>query len=112
MNYRLYWRLAASPGLFLLALLTFIAWYEWYRIGVVADPDVIAGYYFGSEAMIGHGGKHYASAAMYARSALFSGFFLTPVLAAFLVAEIKGERKYTLASYVLFGFAIALNWLL
>ena len=66
-------RLWALPGAAFCLLLAFLSLYEWWTIGVLADPAVIAEYHFGSEAMMGEGGAHYASAALYARTALQHG---------------------------------------
>jgi hypothetical protein len=43
---------------------------EWWLVGYVADPETIAAYRFGSEAMVSHGGAKYRSAGAYATSAL------------------------------------------
>ncbi|HSB16894.1 MAG TPA: hypothetical protein VLE22_20750 [Bryobacteraceae bacterium] len=109
---RFLWRLTAAPDLLLLALLVAIMWHEWYTIGVVGDPDVVKGYYFGSEAMIAHGGRHYASAETYAHSALISGLLFTPVLLAFIAAEARGNKMFTLVSYGILCLAVGIHWLL
>jgi hypothetical protein len=46
---------------------------EWINIGIVADPEMISRYYFGGEAMMAHGGWHYASASLYAWTSLIQG---------------------------------------
>jgi hypothetical protein len=50
--------------------------FEWLRIGIIADPNEISKYYFGSEAMMDHGGWRYSSASIYAWSAFAEGMFL------------------------------------
>ena len=57
-------------GASLFALMSF---HEWWLIGVAADPDTIAKYRFGSEAMVGHGGAKYASAVRYSYTQLICG---------------------------------------
>jgi hypothetical protein len=44
--------------------MSLILFYEFYQIGVVADPTEIAKYYFGGEAMINHGGWKYHSSGL------------------------------------------------
>jgi hypothetical protein len=63
-------RVAALSPLALAAIYGAISLWEWWSIGVVADPATIAGYHFGSESMVAHGGAKYSSAAAYARSSL------------------------------------------
>jgi hypothetical protein len=46
---------------------------EWWLVGVVADPNTLSSYHFGSEAMLGEGGSHYLTAETYSASALQHG---------------------------------------
>jgi hypothetical protein len=59
------------------------------RVGVIADPKVIAGYDFGGETMMAYGGWRYASASIYATTALLEGMFLISLGAITFVASIK-----------------------
>ena len=103
--------LLCVPGAVLTALLVAIAAREWYLIGVVADPATIAKYHFGSEAMVGAGGEHYRSAAVYARSALLEALLGLPVLAAFLLALYRRSLRLAVFLYLAIGLAILVRQL-
>jgi hypothetical protein len=66
--------------------------YEWIRIGIIANPEEIKKYYFGSEAMIAHGGWMYKSASIYAWSAFAEGIIIFVVMANFIISLIKKLR--------------------
>ena len=80
---------------------------EWVRIGVIADPKVIAGYYFGGEAMMAHGGWRYASAATYATAALIEGTSLIALGIITFIAALKSKGKITAI-----GCSIIIIWFL
>ncbi len=63
-------------GLVLSGSISLLLIAEFIRIKIIANPQVIAGYYFGSEAMMDHGGWTYRSASLYAWSALSKGLFI------------------------------------
>ncbi|GAB2958383.1 hypothetical protein GCM10027048_26670 [Hymenobacter coalescens] len=88
------------PGLVLTLLLAAVCWYEWLVIGVVANPATIRSYMFGSEAMVGEGGPHYATAEQYARTALREALLLTLGAGAFGLAL---KRRTALAAVAAYG---------
>ena len=61
--------LALLPGVALGALAA-LMFHEWWLVGYLADPETLANYHFGSEAMVGIGGPHYRTAEIYASAAL------------------------------------------
>lgn len=92
--------LAAGPGIILCLLGASVFFGEWYRIGVVADPREIAGYFFGSESMAAHGGWKYRTASIYAWSSLAAGVLgLLPIIL-FVGVVRSGERKKLVRAYV------------
>jgi hypothetical protein len=82
---------------------------EWWRIGVVADPTVVAQYHFGSESMTAHGGFKYKFAALYSWSALFFGAGFVAVALAALVAAAKRSTGLLVGSGVAFAVLLAIN---
>ena len=96
--------LVPAIGLLVLATLFFR---EWWLVGYVADPETIASYRFGSEAMVSHGGAKYRSAGAYATSALrvtvvcalLAGVF-------FAVSRLKSWRA-VISAYVLLAVVVA-----
>jgi hypothetical protein len=74
--------------------MSLILFYEFYRIGVVADPTEIAKYYFGGEAMINHGGWKYHSSGLYSLSALVDAFLLLLAATGFLIAYKERSRLF------------------
>ena len=81
----------SAPGLIVTGLMAWIYFSEWYRVGIEAHPGTLNGYYFGSEAMIGHGGWIYESATLYAKASLIQGLVTGVISLVFLVAL---WRKY------------------
>jgi len=75
---------------------------EWWRIAVVADPNAIASYHFGSEAMMYHGGWHYASANIYAWAALAEAFIFAAALWLLLKAWRRCSWRYLLGAVAVF----------
>ena len=80
---------------------------EWVRIGVIADLKVIDSYHFGSEAMIGHGGRQYASASSYARTALIEGICSFALGIFTFIASIKSNSRNAVI-----GCALIVIWVL
>lgn len=96
--------LPAIGGCFFGGILLF----EWLRIGVIADPKIISRYYFGSEAMVGHGGWQYASASAYAWSALIEGIIILGVSCfTFWVALQSKGRSAVIGCAIIFLWFIA-----
>lgn len=54
--------------------------HEYWKVAVIADPEVVAGYHFGAEAMLGEGGAHYRSAEDYAAACLAAALLALPRL--------------------------------
>ena len=82
------------PVAFILYFLPIVLFYEFYRIGIVADPHEIKRYYFGSEAMISHRGWKYASAGAYSFSTLVGAFLYFLAATGFLMAYIKRSKLF------------------
>lgn len=88
------WWLVNLPISFILYFLSFLFFDEFYRIAIVADPHETEKYYFGGEAMIGHGGWKYASASAYSFSNFVGGFLYLLAATAFLIAYKKRSRLF------------------
>lgn len=95
------------PGL--LALLLFAAYgvIDYWKIGVVADPEEIARYNFGAEAMIAHGGEKYRSSSAYAAASLATGLLALIGLIASLSILARSKIKPLLKAYVCSGVTLA-----
>ena len=92
----------------LLVLFGLLVFREWWLIGFVADPQVVASYHFGSEAMIQHGGSHYLSAGTYAASSLRLSLVLWALAALFIVAwRLKSRHSLIVAYTALLGLIVA-----
>lgn len=100
----------AIPGLVLSVLISALFLSEWYSIGVVADPNTIAKYGFGSEAMVGNGGWYYASAALYAKTALIEGICAFALVLTFAVAAMMRSAGVVVGAYILFVVGVVANW--
>jgi len=95
----------AMPGLVLTLFFACTFLYEWFTIGVIANPSDIAQYPFGSEEAMSGGGWYYLNASLYARAMLTSSIiFLIPLLA-FGSAIIKRTNISTIVAYGLLAFA-------
>jgi hypothetical protein len=88
------WWLVNLPISFILYFFSSILFYEFYRIGIVADPKEIGMYYFGGEAMIGHGGWKYASAGAYSLSTFVGAILYLLAATGFLVAYKKRSKLF------------------
>ncbi len=102
--------LLCLPGLLVFVLPWFVAsFYEWYRIGVVADWEVIADYHFGSEAMIHHGGENYRSREAYARS-VFTMMLSSLLVGAWLIfAWLRKSSLLAVLAYATFFVLLLLG---
>ncbi|RVT47474.1 hypothetical protein [Rubrivivax albus] len=83
-----------------LALLSFVLLREWYIVGYVADPAVLAAYRFGAEGPAA-GAVNYANPAVYARTAAIGGLASTALLSVSLVAGWLRSRGLLAASFLL-----------
>jgi hypothetical protein len=83
---------------------------EWWYVGVVADPDFVAEYHFGSEAMVHHGGRHYASAAIYAETVLREGLIAVGAAVGVLVGHVRRSIPIVVAFVLLFIAWIVAGW--
>ncbi len=79
---------------------------------MIADPLTIDSYYFGSEAMMGYGGWHYATAGTYATTALIQGSIFLFSLFFFVIALKKKLFRYSLIAIGIFAFTYICNYLL
>jgi len=84
----------AIPSL-IFCLISGIILFEWFRIGVIRNPNEISKYYFGSESMTAHGGWRYSSAAAYAWSAFVEGFLLCLASIFTLWSSLQAKGKQT-----------------
>ncbi len=90
------------PGLLLSLLIAVLFLSEWVNIGVIADPETISKYYFGSDAMVGKY-WYYESAKIYAMSNLVEGLIFAGIAALFGYSLFLKSNKMLLLSYSLLG---------
>ena len=90
----------------------FVFLWEWYAIGVAADPSAIRSYHFGADSMIEKGGSHYRSAEVYSASALRTALFFLPALIVAGLAVVRSSSKALATSAGLLVFALGGAWLL
>lgn len=81
------------------ALFAAVLFYEWARIGVVADPEVVKSYRFGSEAMLDAGGWRYATAQLYATTAPIQGLVAAGLGALFATAAVRRSAAMAVLAY-------------
>jgi hypothetical protein len=105
------WRRAfiVGPGFLLALIIMGLSIAEWIRIGVIANPQEIEKYYFGSEAMMGHGGWKYVSASAYTWSVFGEGLFAGMIGAAFIYGFLRYSKKAIVIAY--FGLALLVAYL-
>lgn len=96
---------AVFPGLLLSLLIAFLFLSEWVKIGVIADPETIEAYYFGSESMVGKY-WYYESARTYALSALAQGLITIGIAALFGFSLFRNSKKLLVISYILFVIGV------
>ena len=105
------WRraLIVGPGFLLALIITGLLLTEWIRIGFIGSPKEIEKYYFGSEAMISHGGWKYGSATKYAWSAFGEGIFAGTMGLLFIYGYLRSSKKIIAIGYA--GIALLLGFL-
>lgn len=99
------------PGLLLSLLIAVLFLSEWVKIGVIADPETIETYHFGSDSMAGKY-WYYESARTYALSALVQGLISLGITALFGFSLFRNSKKLLVISYTLFtiGVLATLIW--
>ena len=80
---------------------------EFVRIGIMRDPAVISRYYFGSEAMMSHGGWQYKTSSIYAWTSLAEGLLVLSISSLFVMATAQNKKRFVNA-----GFFILVAWLM
>jgi hypothetical protein len=71
------------------------------------DPAVISRYYFGSEAMMSHGGWQYKTSSIYAWTSLAEGLLVLSISSLFVMATAQNKKRFVNA-----GFFILVAWLM
>ena len=93
---------------FFIALILF---WEWIRIGIISDPSEIAGYYFGSEAMIDKGGWHYQSASIYAWTCFAEGILYICASSLLIHSTINKHSRRIFFIFAILVLVVAYSWL-
>ena len=96
---------AVFPGLLVTLLITVLLLSEWVKIGVIADPETIDAYYFGSDSMVGKY-WYYESARTYALSALVQGLISFGITSLFLFSLFRSSKKLLVISYSIFTIGV------
>ena len=96
---------AVFPGLLLSLLIAVLFLSEWVKIGVIANPETIETYYFGSDSMVGKY-WYYESARTYALSALVQGLISSGITALFGFSLFSNSKKILVISYALFTIGV------
>ena len=110
MNRRLGILCISAPGFALAGLMAAVFLSEWYIVAIRADPHVIADYYhFGSEAMLGNGGWHYATPELYSFTALIEGSVAMAIAAAFAIAVARRSGNIAIGAYALLAVGLVAN---
>lgn len=65
---------------------------EWFKLILIADPSVVASYYFGSESMVGVGGFLYRDLNFYAWYNFVIGCMSLGIAAGIVIAVIKQKK--------------------
>lgn len=99
--HRLLWLLLACY----LLLAGSLSFYEWYRVGVIASPEVLSQYPFGAEGPAA-GDPAYANALAYARRALQTWLFAALVFAVLVLGARKRSAKVLFACYAVVLLAV------
>ncbi|WP_303495315.1 hypothetical protein [Neptunomonas phycophila] len=94
------------PALLCLSLFVVYGLGDYWVIGVIANPEELARYNFGAEAMIAHGGDKYRSASSYAMASLVVGMLAVIGFILSLLMLFKSSKKALLKAYC--GAAITL----
>jgi hypothetical protein len=87
------------PGTFVALLFAILNLKEWYQVGWLATPSIIAQYPFGGESPAGDY-WHYLNAHRYSRVALLSGLLMLGATFAFGFAIHRRSTDTTVAAYV------------
>ena len=85
---------------------------EWIRIGLIRNPNEISKYYFGSEAMVTHGGWRYTTASAYGWSTFVEGMLLCFISLFTFWASLQSKGKQTAIGCVLIALWLILNQLI
>lgn len=96
---------AVFPGLILSFIIALLFLIEWVNIGVIANPETIEAYYFGSDSMVGKF-WYYESATIYALTALVQGIISAGITALFVFSLNRNSKKLLVISYSLLGIGI------
>jgi Co/Zn/Cd efflux system component len=91
----------AVLGAVVSALVSVLVMSEFIIIGMIADPNTVAGYYFGSETMLFHGGWKYQSSSVYAWTAFVEGIFLWAVTTLLVWSARKRSLKGVITGYLM-----------
>ena len=98
------------PAALVLSLFIVFGIEEFLVIGVIADPEEIQRYNFGTEAMIAHGGDKYRSSNSYALASLVIGLLgITGVMGSLLFL-LKAINKPLLKAYLFSLCCLLLVW--
>jgi hypothetical protein len=95
-------------GILLLHIATMFS--EWWSIGVIADPDDLAEYHFGSEPMLHHGGSHYESAEVYAAAMLREGLVACAAAVGIIVGHARRSIWLVVTFVLLFTVWVAVGF--
>jgi len=107
-RFRKFLRLSSLVPAFFALFLAVLFLSEFVSIGIIARPETIAGYDFGSEGMIGAGGWRYRSAQVYALSALAEGILLLSGAGLLLAGVIRRKSAALIAGYILLAASLVL----
>jgi hypothetical protein len=91
--------ISISPVILWFLVIAAVGLSELWVISIEANPNIIAGYHFGAEAMISHGGEKYRSAAIYANSSLTLGLCSLAGIVFVLITQIKAKKYKILKAY-------------
>jgi hypothetical protein len=104
-------RWIAVPGLIVAGILAAGFLDEWFTVGVVADPTVIDGYHFGSQAMVGNGGWYYATPDLYVTTMLAQGLVAAVLMVLFVFAATMRSQSVAMGAYALLAVGVFANQL-
>ena len=89
-----------APGLLVAVLGAAICGFEALHVGPLAGPGVVDAYHFGSDAMVGEGGPHYASRSIYVRTAAAEGIGFSLVAVMLIAAVVRHSALWAVGGYV------------
>ena len=99
------------PITILLLLFSSISFYEWWQLGVVADPKIISLYPFGGEGPVA-GIWAYESVESYVLLSLISGLTIFCLAISFIIFRKKESAPLFLLMYLLSFLTIFIFWIL